>query len=53
MSAIFLSHSSKDNATAQQIATWLKERKFESLFLDFDPQVGIHAGRDWKQELYQ
>jgi hypothetical protein len=52
MSAIFLSHSSKDNAMAQQIAAWLKERKFDSLFLDFDPQVGIPAGRDWKQELY-
>ncbi|MFM7394989.1 MAG: TIR domain-containing protein, partial [Cyanobium sp.] len=53
MTAIFISHSSKDNATAQQLSAWLQERHFESLFLDFDPQVGIPAGRDWEQELYQ
>jgi hypothetical protein len=52
MTAIFLSHSSKDNAMARQLAAWLQERRFESLFLDFDPQLGIPAGRDWEQELY-
>ena len=52
MTAIFISHSSKDNVSAQQLAEWLKEKCFESLFLDFDPQFGIPAGRDWEQELY-
>ena len=52
MSAIFISHSSKDNAWAERITTWLKEQGYEGIFLDFDPQVGIPAGRDWKQELY-
>lgn len=52
MSAIFISHSSKDNAWAERIATWLKEQGYEGIFLDFDPQVGIPAGRDWEKELY-
>jgi WD40 repeat protein len=52
MSAIFISHSSKDNAWAERITIWLKEQGYEGIFLDFDPQVGIPAGRDWKQELY-
>lgn len=53
MGAIFISHSSKDNELAAQIAAWLKERQFHSLFLDFDPQFGIPAGRNWEQELYR
>ena len=53
MSSIFISHSSKDNRAAEQIAGWLRKQNFESLFLDFDPQFGIPAGRDWKQELYR
>jgi formylglycine-generating enzyme required for sulfatase activity len=52
MTEIFISHSSKDNAWAGRIATWLKEQGYEGIFLDFDPQKGIPAGRDWKQELY-
>src|SRR5262245_32888175 len=52
MSAIFISHSSKDNAWAARIAAWLKVQGHQSLFLDFDPQNGIPAGRDWEKELY-
>ena len=52
MSAIFISHSSKDNAWAERIVAWLKEQGHQSLFLDFDPQNGIPAGRDWEKELY-
>jgi hypothetical protein len=52
MSAIFISHSSKDNAWAERIATWLKEQGYEGIFLDFDPQNGIPAGRVWEKELY-
>ena len=52
MSAIFISNSSKDNAWAERIATWLKELGHESLFLDFDPENGIPAGSDWEKDLH-
>jgi hypothetical protein len=52
MSAIFLSHSSKDNVVAAEISARLKQQGHRSMFLDFDPVDGIPAGRDWEQELY-
>ncbi len=52
MAAIFLSHSSKDNAAADVIKARLAERGHRSVFLDFDPADGIPAGREWEQELY-
>ncbi len=52
MSAIFLSHSSKDNAAAAEMKERLGQQGHRSLFLDFDPADGIPAGRDWEQELY-
>ncbi|MEM7583634.1 MAG: TIR domain-containing protein, partial [Acidobacteriota bacterium] len=52
MGSIFISHSSHDNRAAaelkQQLATW----GYASVFLDFDPEDGIPAGRDWERELY-
>ena len=53
MSAIFISHSSKDNQVADEIRHWLAEQGHRSVFLDFDPANGIPAGRDWEQELYR
>ena len=53
MSAIFLSHSSRDNAAADAMQAWLRARGHQSIFLDFDPANGIPAGRDWEQELYR
>ena len=53
MSAIFISHSSKDNEAADEICNWLAEQGHRSVFLDFDPADGIPAGRDWEQELYR
>lgn len=53
MSAIFLSHSSKDNAVAAEFKEHLERQGHRSIFLDFDPEDGIPAGRDWEQELYQ
>jgi formylglycine-generating enzyme required for sulfatase activity len=61
MSAIFISHSSIDNAWAQRIADWLlgAEKKhhpalrYTSLFLDFDPERGIPIGRSWRDTLYE
>jgi WD40 repeat protein len=53
MSAIFLSHSSSDGAAAARVKAWLEAQGHRSVFLDFDPQGGIPAGRDWERELYQ
>ena len=53
MSAIFISHSSRDNHVADEIRQWLARQGHRSVFLDFDPANGIPAGRDWEQELYR
>ncbi len=53
MSAIFLSHSSEDNAFAEKLKVWLAEQGHRSVFLDFDALSGIEAGRNWEQKLYQ
>src|SRR5262245_4681601 len=53
MSSIFISHSSKDNATAAQLNAWLAGHGQRSVFLDFDPDNRIPAGRDWEKELYR
>ena len=52
MSLIFLSHSSRDNPIAEQVKARLEQWGHRSVFLDFDPEDGIPAGRDWKKELY-
>jgi hypothetical protein len=52
MSAIFISHSSEDNATVTGISERLQRQGHRSVFLDFDPERGIPAGRDWEKELY-
>ena len=52
MPSLFISHSSQDNEIAEQVMERLKAEGFVSLFLDFDPQQGIPAGRDWEEELY-
>jgi hypothetical protein len=52
MAALFVSHSSQDNQVTAVIAQRLRDRGFGALFVDFDPQDGIPAGRNWEQELY-
>ena len=52
MSAIFVSHSSRDAAVAAEVRDWLVSQGHQSLFLDFDPEFGIPAGRNWEEELY-
>ncbi len=52
MSAIFLSHSSADDGVAADVSARLQRSGHRSLFLDFDPEHGIPAGRDWERELY-
>jgi hypothetical protein len=53
MATIFLSHSSNDNEVAVDLSRRLKLKGYDSLFLDFDPDSGIKAGRDWERELYR
>lgn len=52
MAWLFISHSSADNETALDLAERLRQRGFEALFLDFLPENGIPAGRNWEDELY-
>ncbi|HHW65080.1 MAG TPA: toll/interleukin-1 receptor domain-containing protein, partial [Rhodocyclaceae bacterium] len=52
MSGIFISHSSRDQSAAQEMAERLRAQGYQSLFLDFDPADGIPAGRDWEREIY-
>lgn len=51
MSGLFISHSSQDNPIARELDAWLKQKGFEAVFLDFDPEHGIAGGRVWEQEL--
>ena len=53
MSLIFISHSSRDNRVALDLKERLKDLGHSSVFLDFDPEDGIPAGRDWEKELYR
>ncbi len=53
MSKLFIIHSSKDNAIADELKHLLEAQGHKSVFLDFDPDNGIPPGRNWVQELYQ
>lgn len=49
MAAIFISHSSKDNELAEAMKQWLLDQGHSSLFLDFDKDIGLHAGSEWEE----
>jgi hypothetical protein len=51
-SLFFISHSSRDRAAAERVRDRLRAQGYASLFLDFDPDEGIPAGRSWEEELY-
>ena len=53
MSTIFISHSSADNEAAAQLMERLESWNHHSVFLDFDPDQGIQAGRSWERTLYR
>jgi hypothetical protein len=47
MSDIFISHASADRAHAQRTIEWLRSRGYHSIFLDYEPDMGIAAGSKW------
>jgi hypothetical protein len=53
MARVFLSHSSRDNASAARMKAWLEQQGFEAPFLDFDQDVGIPPGADWQKTLFR
>src|SRR5688572_7160260 len=52
MASIFVSHSSRDRAVTARVVEGLRAAGFVALFVDFDPEQGIPAGRSWERELY-
>ena len=52
MAAVFISHSSQDQAATERVAGRLRAAGFAALFVDFDPEQSIPAGRNWERELY-
>lgn len=52
MTALFISHSSQDNEVTDRLVRRLRQAGFAALFVDFDPELGIPAGREWERELY-
>jgi hypothetical protein len=52
MGALFVSHSSRDQAVTARLCSNLRSAGFAALFVDYDPGDGIPAGRNWEQELY-
>jgi WD40 repeat protein/energy-coupling factor transporter ATP-binding protein EcfA2 len=52
MASVFVSHSSRDRAVTERVVGRLRAAGFAALFVDFDPEQGIPAGRNWEQELY-
>jgi WD40 repeat protein len=53
MARVFLSHSSRDNASAGRMKDWLEQQGFGAPFLDFDKHSGIPLGTDWEKTLYR
>ena len=57
MTTLFISHSSKDNDWARTVKRFLEAdepgRGYQALFLDIDPDDGLHPGVKWEQALYK
>jgi TIR domain/Novel STAND NTPase 1 len=53
MSAIFISHCSKDSHLAKEVERRLAHHHHHSVFLDLDPEKGIVAGQSWERTLYR
>ena len=52
VSNLFVSHSSADHAAALALRARFEEQGHHSVFLDFDPTLGIQAGVSWERTLY-
>jgi hypothetical protein len=52
MASVFVSHSSQDRTVTESVVERLHATGFAALFVDFDPEQGIPAGRSWERELY-
>ena len=48
MAVLFVSHASKDDATAVALEAWLRDRGFTDLFIDHS---SIDAGEKWREAL--
>ena len=53
MSAIFISHSSKDKKLALNLHKKLLSKGYKSVFLDLDRDDGIVAGDKWEEDIYR
>ncbi len=53
MTAIFISHSSRDEAPAKELKDWLAAEGYERVFLDFDKDTGLPVGENWERRLYE
>jgi TPR repeat protein len=53
MAAIFISHSSRDGALANEVSALLAKDGYEQVFLDFDKHTGLQAGENWERRLYE
>jgi TIR domain/AAA ATPase domain len=52
MTSVFVSHSSSDHTATVRVRGRLHAEGLHALFIDFDPDQGIPAGRNWERELY-
>lgn len=52
MASVFVSHSRRDLAATEKICQKLRDAGILAMFVDFDPEDGIPAGRHWERELY-
>src|SRR4051794_13638198 len=52
MASVFISHSTRDQAVTERVVERLRAAGFGALFVDFDPEQGVPAGRNWERELY-
>jgi hypothetical protein len=52
MASVFVSHSSRDRVVTERVVERLRAAGFAALFVDFDPEQVIPAGRSWERELY-
>jgi WD40 repeat protein len=53
VSALFISHSSQDNALAAELCDQLAAAGYSTTFLDVDPRTGLIGGHRWEDQLYQ